>query len=77
MVRKCFAKNFPLLLLLILATAAAASTAGPGQSAVPRTELPQATFAFGKVVEGATVVHEFTIRNVGDAPLHIKKVRTG
>lgn len=32
---------------------------------------------FGTVLEGNDVIHEFVIKNTGDAPLAIKDVRSG
>lgn len=44
--------------------------------ALPAAFLPQAEFAFGEVLEGTPVVHDFILQNRGEAPLHIRRVRT-
>ncbi len=36
--------------------------------------IPESRFDFGEADEGSVVTHEFTIRNIGKAPLHIHKV---
>lgn len=42
----------------------------------PQIELKEATYDFGKVVEGANLQHVFEVGNTGDAPLDIQKVQT-
>ncbi|NQT10481.1 MAG: hypothetical protein HQ573_04830 [Desulfobacteraceae bacterium] len=43
----------------------------------PVAFLPEQTFEFEPVIEGAVVIHDFIIQNKGTAPLVIHKVRTG
>ncbi len=40
----------------------------------PLAEVPEKVHDFGKVFEGKEYVHNFIVKNVGDAPLEIKKV---
>jgi len=43
----------------------------------PKAYLPENVFEFKPVVEGAEIVHEFILRNQGDAPLKILKIESG
>jgi hypothetical protein len=61
-----------LVCLLLAATAGAAAPA-----AVPCIEIPSLEHTFAPVAEGETVVHDFVVRNTGEAELEIYKVRTG
>lgn len=55
--------------------------APPSQGAVypdtPSIQVPDPNHHFGEVLEGAEVVHEFTVRNTGKAVLNIREVRPG
>lgn len=59
--------------MLLLAVAAGAAE----QTVVPRIEIPSLEYTFEPVAEGETVVHDFVVRNTGEAELEIYKVRTG
>lgn len=61
------------LIWMILAPAAGAAE----QTAVPRLEIPSLAYTFEPVAEGEAVVHDFVVRNTGQAELEIHKVRTG
>ena len=43
----------------------------------PVAELPERHYDFKTALEGETVTHVFTIRNIGSQELKIEKVRTG
>lgn len=45
------------------------------KTGAPRIQFDAAAFDFGEVEAGEKVEHIFTFRNVGDAALHINKVR--
>lgn len=45
--------------------------------AAPIAQVPESGFTFATVVDGADVLHDFVIKNTGDAELKIEKVRTG
>jgi hypothetical protein len=47
------------------------------QKSFPVAEAPVRSFRFEPVVEGEQVLHDFQLRNKGDAPLNISKIRTG
>ena len=47
------------------------------QAATPAIEVSEERFEFAPVAEGSDVTHEFRVRNSGDAPLVIERVRTG
>jgi hypothetical protein len=42
----------------------------------PVTVVSEMRYAFGSVVEGTEVLHDFVIRNRGNAPLNIQEVKT-
>lgn len=63
-----------LAMLLLGPCAAGAATQSPSS---PRVSIEQVRHVFPTVVEGTQVSHAFSVRNVGDAPLVIKNVRTG
>lgn len=50
---------------------AAASTGGPV------VQLPETSFDFGEMYDGKEYLHEFIVKNVGNATLQIKKVMPG
>jgi rhodanese-related sulfurtransferase len=58
---------------LIVAVAVAGLTAWVGQAA-PRIAVDSDLYEFGSVLEGAFVVHRFTIMNLGDVPLETLRV---
>lgn len=43
--------------------------------AVPRAAIDPAPFRFGKALRGTDVEHEFVLRNLGSAPLHLLRAR--
>lgn len=43
----------------------------------PKAVIETKDYDFGSVMEGNDVVQDFVIKNTGDAPLDIQKVRTG
>lgn len=45
----------------------------PAPKAVAETD----SYEFGTVLEGNDVIHDFVIKNTGDAPLEIQNVRSG
>ena len=46
-------------------------------STAPRAEFPELGFTFEPVVDGTPVTHDFPVKNTGDGPLAIRKVKTG
>lgn len=78
-----------LLLFFILAFADLLYAAGqdplpagpqPGVGEVrsaPAIELAETSYDFGEVVDGNDYVHDFKVKNVGNAQLEIKKVLPG
>ena len=42
----------------------------------PRISIDEPNFNFGFAPEGSFMVHQYVIRNIGDEPLQIKRVRT-
>ena len=43
----------------------------------PKISLDTTRFDAGEVDEGAVIVHGFTVKNTGMAPLNIEKVKAG
>ncbi|MFZ7128215.1 MAG: hypothetical protein ACOWWM_18835 [Desulfobacterales bacterium] len=70
--------KYPVKILLMIASAAlmAGLTASMASGAAPSARIPEPVFSFEPVIEGEHVVHDFVIRNEGDAPLRIHKVGT-
>jgi len=56
---------------------AAQAEAAPKQQKEPRIEFDRVKFDFGEIDAGEKVEHIFTFKNMGDAPLIIKKVKSG
>ena len=73
MKRRVFAGLSTVLLLTLFA---AVCYGTQGQSA-PAAVFPETSYEFPAVLDGAKVVHEFTIQNKGTAPLKVEKVKTG
>ena len=69
-----------LLLVLVSGGLLAASTlpaASDPPETVPVVFFPEGEYLFPAVAEGVQVVHDFVVRNTGDAELQIKRVITG
>lgn len=65
---------FQTAVMLSLICVAAFSHAGAGKTvAVVESEA----YDFGEVFEGADVVHDFIVKNTGDADLEIQSVKAG
>ncbi len=43
----------------------------------PSVVLPDATYTFEKIVDGQAVLHDFIVKNNGNATLEIRKVNPG
>jgi hypothetical protein len=72
---------FVVLFILALANCPAASARMTAESSPelestsqPLAEVPERLYDFGDLKEGKEYVHSFVIKNVGNAPLEIKKV---
>jgi len=52
----------------------AGSGAGIESSSGPLAEVPERLYDFGDMSQGKEYVHNFVVRNIGTAPLEIKKV---
>lgn len=63
----------PAILTLCAAVLLAAPAAA--QELHPRAVLPEPNYDAGKVAKGESIVHDFVIRNDGEAPLQITDVR--
>ncbi len=62
-------------ILLLVIAAGAGWAADPDGRPVPRLVCPEPAYSFGSLINTQEVVHEFVIRNGGDASLKINKVR--
>ena len=49
----------------------------PGQVSGPVAEIPEMSFDFGELSDSGDYSHAFKVKNVGTAPLEIKKVLPG
>ena len=70
--RTCLAAVMAVLLILSV-------TLGFGSETddAPSVFFPETHFEFSPVLEDATVVHDFVIKNNGNAPLKVDRVKTG
>ena len=50
---------------------------GAQDDAAPAAFFPQTLYEFSPVLDGANVVHEFSVQNKGTATLNIERVKTG
>jgi hypothetical protein len=69
-----------LLQWILLAVLMLPSVPTPAQGepfAAPQAVVPHPRFEFNPVVEGSVVVHDFVLRNQGQAVLEIGSVQTG
>jgi hypothetical protein len=48
-----------------------------GHASGPQMVIDEKHFDFKEVNEGSVVAHSFSVRNTGDEPLRIRKVRPG
>ena len=48
-----------------------------GANKLPVAVISETEYRFKSILEGDKIVHDFILQNAGDAPLFIKKVRTG
>lgn len=62
-------------LALILAVVVHPASAAAGET--PQVVVREASHDFGSVYDGRIVIHGFTLKNTGDAPLSVEDVRTG
>ena len=46
-------------------------------AATPVAVVPESRYEFKPVVDGSELTHDYRIKNTGDAPLAIERVRTG
>ena len=72
---------FILCFALAIANCPPASAQGPAGSSPgletpsgPLAEVPERFYDFGDLTDGKEYVHSFVVKNVGTAPLEIKKV---
>lgn len=49
----------------------------PEQVSGPKAEIPEMSFDFGELSDSGEYSHAFIVKNVGTAPLEIKKVLPG
>lgn len=76
MIRKQIVLTVCLAVLMVLLGPIAAS-AGPDAAGKPSPVVEQPKHDFGSVYAGTDITHTFNIENAGDAPLHLKSVRSG
>ena len=48
-----------------------------GAEKSPVAVISETEYRFSSIMEGDKIIHDFIMQNKGDAPLLIKKVRTG
>lgn len=65
------------MVALTAISARAQESATPAATAQPKLEVPEVSFNFGFVPQGASIAHTFWLRNVGGDTLRITDVRPG
>jgi hypothetical protein len=73
--------KFLLLMFSVIALSGYCLAAGPEQGTVegqaapaPSVQLSETSYNFGELIETKEYLHDFKVKNVGTAPLEIKKV---
>ena len=69
--------KLPLMTVLSLLFVFSGMCANAVESMGPKLVIENKTFDFQKVDEGTILEHAFVVKNVGDQPLQIQKVRPG
>ena len=64
------------ILVLLMALASVAAADEPAAGPAPKALFVEKTWKFETVLEGTEVVHDFTVKNQGQAPLEILGVKT-
>ena len=83
-VKKCIYLSIAVFLVAALfpynnvwAEEKAEKSTAAGKQNQPQISLDATRFDAGEVDEGAVIVHGFTVKNTGTAPLNIEKVKAG
>lgn len=64
-------------MLTLTAISASAQLGAPAANSAARIEVPEVSFNFGYVPQGASISHTFWLRSVGEDTLRITDVRPG
>ena len=64
------------IFLFLLLTASGLYAAQETSTASPTAVMPETVYTFPDTVDGEYVVHDFVIRNQGNAVLNVLKVKT-
>ena len=64
-------------MLSLLASAGGAAVAAVTAAGSPNAVITDLKYEFDKVVDGALVTHDFTVKNTGQGILEISRVKTG
>ncbi|MCD6225278.1 MAG: DUF1573 domain-containing protein [Deltaproteobacteria bacterium] len=75
MIKKMYV--FPLLIFSVLFVFSLSSAEVKEELKTPDSFFPEDSFDFGKAVEGIQITHDFKVLNRGNAPLVVKRVKTG
>jgi hypothetical protein len=70
-------KNFLFWSMTCMLLAPGFGLANEMPAKAPQAFLPESVYEFQSVLEGTQVVHEFVLKNKGDAPLNILQVKSG
>jgi hypothetical protein len=65
---------FAIIFFILLFSSAFAEKPEPENG--PQAHFPENTFIFDKIVEGTLIIHDFVIKNTGNAPLIVEKVKS-
>ncbi len=75
MIKKMYV--FSLLIFSVLFVFSLSSGEVKEELKTPDSFFPEESFDFGKVVDGIQITHDFKVLNRGNAPLVVKRVKTG
>lgn len=66
-----------MIFLFILTGFANEKPADPADSKAPLISVPNPTYKFDSILEGKEILHDFKVKNNGNAMLEITKVKPG
>lgn len=66
----------PAILIFTLVLFTNAFAEKPEEKIKPEAYFPEQTFTFDRVLEGSQVIHDFVIKNKGNGPLAVERVKS-
>jgi hypothetical protein len=66
----------PAILIFMLVSFTNAFAEKPEEKNKPEAYFPEQSFTFDRVLEGSQVTHDFVIKNKGNGPLAVERVKS-